>query len=109
VRRTSPSPALALALVLGVWAAAQAVLWAVESAHPRPSTALPRPFLPDVNRAPLRHLLLLPHVGPARARAIVEERASAGPFAGLVDLQRVHGIGPRIAADIRGVATAGAR
>ncbi|MHC4971003.1 MAG: ComEA family DNA-binding protein [Planctomycetota bacterium] len=60
-----------------------------------------------MNRAPERHLLLLPQVGPARARAIVEERARAGPFAGVVDLQRVPGIGPRIAAGIRAVATAG--
>lgn len=95
-------------MVLGVWAASQAVLWAVESAHPRPTAPLPEPFSPDVNRAPLRHLLLLPQVGPARARAIVEERARAGPFAGLVDLQRVPGIGPRIAAGIQEVATAGA-
>jgi DNA uptake protein ComE-like DNA-binding protein len=95
-------------LVLGAWAATQAILWAGESAHPRPSAVLPAPFFPDVNRAPLRHLLLLPHVGPSRARAIVEERARAGPFAGLADLQRVPGIGPRIAAAIRGAATAGA-
>jgi competence protein ComEA len=84
------------------------VSWAVESAHPRPTTPLPEPFSPDINRAPLRHLLLLPHVGPARARAIVEERARAGPFAGLADLQRVRGIGPRIAAGIQEAATASA-
>jgi len=108
VRRPIPSPPLALALVLGVWAAAQAVLWASESVHPRPPAALPEALTPNVNRAPMRHLLLLPQVGPARARAILEERARAGPFAGFVDLQRVHGIGPRIAAGILEVATAGA-
>jgi DNA uptake protein ComE-like DNA-binding protein len=108
VRRPIPSPPLALALALGAWAAAQALLWAVESAPPRPTTALPRALTPDVNRSPMRHLMLLPQVGPARARAIREERARAGPFAGPVDLQRVRGIGPRIAAGILEVATADA-
>jgi competence protein ComEA len=108
VRRPSPSPPLALALVLGVWTAVQAALWAAESAHPRPTAPLPEAFTPDINRAPMRHLLLLPHVGPARARAIVEERVRAGPFAGPIDLQRVPGIGPRIAAGIREVVTASA-
>jgi competence protein ComEA len=107
VRRARPSPPLALALVLSAWTALQGVLWVAERAHPRPSAPLPAAFMPDVNRAPLRHLLLLPRVGPARARAIVEERLRAGPFACLADLQRVSGIGPRIAAGIRSVATAG--
>jgi DNA uptake protein ComE-like DNA-binding protein len=108
VGRLVPSPPLALALVLGAWAAAQAVLWGVESAHPRPPAVLPRALTPNINRSPMRHLMLLPQVGPARARAILEERARAGPFAGPVDLQRVRGIGPRIAAGILEVATAGA-
>lgn len=105
--RTSRSPPVALALVLGGWAAAQALLWAAEGARPRPSAPLPAAFSPDVNRAPQRHLLLLPQVGPARARAIVAERERAGPFADLGELQRVPGIGPRIAAGMRGAATAG--
>jgi len=109
VRRINPSPLVALAVVLSAWTAVQAVLWATECTHPRPSAPLPEAFFPDINRAPMRHLLLLPHVGPARAKAIVEERARAGPFAGPVDLQRVPGIGPRIAAVIREAgATAGA-
>lgn len=104
--RAHPSPPVALALVLAAWAAVQAVLWAAESAYPRPPAPLPPRFSPDVNRAPEHHLLLLPQVGPARARAIVEERARAGPFASLGDLQRVRGIGPSIAAGMRGAATA---
>ena len=49
----------------------------------------------DPNRAPVVLLRRLPGVGPARARAIVEERASGGPFHDLADLGRVPGIGLR--------------
>ena len=49
----------------------------------------------DPNRAPVVLLRRLPGVGPARARAIVEERASGGPFQSLADLARVPGIGQR--------------
>ena len=49
----------------------------------------------DPNRAPLVLLRRLPGVGPARARAIVEERTSGGPFRSLADLARVPGIGLR--------------
>lgn len=49
----------------------------------------------DPNRAPVVLLRRLPGIGPARARAIVEERISGGPFRGLADLARVPGIGPR--------------
>jgi len=54
----------------------------------------PRALLPDLNAAPERHLLLLPGIGPARARAIVEERERGGPFASVSDLRRVRGVGP---------------
>ena len=54
----------------------------------------PPALLPDLNAAPERHLLLLPGIGPARARAIVEERTRSGPFASAGDLARVRGIGP---------------
>ncbi len=85
---------MVLALVL---AAATAALGAMAFAESR-SRALERAGLPalrpDLNAAPERHFLLLPGIGPARARAIVEERSRGGPFASVADLARVRGIGP---------------
>ena len=48
----------------------------------------------DVNRAGAVELERLPGVGPSIAAAIVDEREQGGPFASLDDLQRVSGIGP---------------
>jgi len=47
----------------------------------------------DPNQADSVTLETLPGIGPARARAIIAERA-ARPFASLADLRRVHGLGP---------------
>lgn len=47
----------------------------------------------DPNRADQRTLEVLPGIGPARAEAILHERARA-PFARVDDLLRVPGIGP---------------
>jgi competence protein ComEA len=90
VRTVRHSPPLALALFLAVSAAALGV-----AAAPRVPAAesAPPALLPDLNVSPERHLLLLPGIGPARARAIVEERAN-GPFSSVADLARVRGIGP---------------
>ncbi len=60
----------------------------------------------DINSASEAELRALPSIGPARARAIVEERASAGPFGSASDLQRVRGIGPRTVAEIEPWVTA---
>ena len=46
----------------------------------------------DLNRATVADLVSLPGLGPARARAIVAFRDSAGPFRQLDDLRRVPGI-----------------
>jgi Holliday junction resolvasome RuvABC DNA-binding subunit len=48
----------------------------------------------DPNRADARTLEVLPGIGPARAAAIVAERERR-PFADVVDLERVAGIGPK--------------
>lgn len=87
MRRTDPLPALVLALCLLPAALFHAL-------HERPPAA-PAPPLwrPDLNAAPPRHLVLLPGIGPVRARAIVAERLRE-PFTGIDDLRRVHGIGP---------------
>ncbi len=106
VRRIHLSPSGALALVLAGWAAVDAGRWAAESFRRPAENSLPALLIPDVNRAPARHLLLLPGIGPVRARAIVEERVRAGPFARLADLERVRGIGPRTVLGLRRRATA---
>lgn len=91
---------MALALLL---AAATAALGALAFAGSRARAgdlSGPPALLPDLNAAPERHLLLLPGIGPTRARAIVEERARAGPFASAADLARVRGIGPATVATL---------
>ena len=47
----------------------------------------------DANRADPATLETLPGIGPARARAIVRERARR-PFSSVADLARVRGVGP---------------
>ena len=54
----------------------------------------------DLNRADPRSLEALPAIGPKRAAAIVSTRAQR-PFRNLDDLERVPGIGPGIAGDLR--------
>lgn len=97
VRTARDSPPLALALFLAVATAALGAL-AFAASRPRPWARMAPPaLLPDLNAAPERHLVLLPGIGPARARAIVEERLR-GPFETAGDLSRVRGIGPVTAA-----------
>ena len=48
----------------------------------------------DLNRADAAELDLLPGIGPAKARRIIEHRAAHGPFKRLADLSNVRGIGP---------------
>jgi competence protein ComEA len=55
----------------------------------------------DPNRADAATLECLPGLGPVRARAIVEARAS-GEFRRLEDLDRVPGLGPRTLAGLAG-------
>ena len=52
----------------------------------------------SINRATFDQLTALPGVGPVKARAILAERETGGDFSGPADLQRVHGIGPVLAA-----------
>jgi competence ComEA-like helix-hairpin-helix protein len=51
----------------------------------------------DVNRDAASDLELLPGVGPVKAGALVESRERDGPFECREDLERVRGIGPKIA------------
>ena len=60
----------------------------------------------DVNRAAAHRLQLLPGIGPARAAAIVADRAR-GAYERLDELQRVWGIGPKTLEGLRAWATIG--
>jgi competence protein ComEA len=51
-----------------------------------------------VNTTTADTLVHLPGVGPVLADRIIEERTHGGPFLDSEDLQRVRGIGPRMAA-----------
>ena len=55
-----------------------------------------RDKLVDVNTAGLDELMTLPGIGPARAQAILDDRAENGPFQRPEDLIRVKGIGEGI-------------
>jgi competence ComEA-like helix-hairpin-helix protein len=61
----------------------------------------------DVNRATAVALQAIPGLGPARAKAVVDERLARGPFSTVQDLERVRGIGPATVAKLRPFITAG--
>ncbi len=49
----------------------------------------------DINRAAAEDLELLPGLGPALSRRLVEYRESNGPFARIEDIVQVQGIGAK--------------
>jgi competence protein ComEA len=55
----------------------------------------------DLDRADVQALERLPRIGPALAARIVDDRKSNGPYGSLEELQRVRGIGPKLAAVLR--------
>jgi len=55
----------------------------------------------DINRATEAEWDELPGIGPAKARAIVEDRERNGPFRSIDDLARVKGIGPKLLERLR--------
>ncbi len=54
----------------------------------------------DINQADWPELALLPQIGEALAKRIVEDRQKRGPFMAPQDLARVKGIGPKTLADL---------
>lgn len=59
----------------------------------------------DLNRAGGEELDLLPGIGPAKAERIVEDRQANGPFRGVDDLARVHGITATMVDELRDLVT----
>jgi DNA uptake protein ComE-like DNA-binding protein len=66
---------------------------------PEPASGLAGPV--DVDRAGAEDIELLPWIGPVVASRIVANRDSFGPFGSIEGLERVRGIGPRLADRLR--------
>lgn len=77
---------------------------------PKPATpAIPKPPAPsgklNVNKATQAELELLPGIGPAMAKRIVDYRTAHGLFKRLEDLDKVNGIGPKTLDKLRPLVT----
>src|SRR5207248_3974205 len=59
----------------------------------------------NINKASQAELELLPQVGPAMAKKIMDYRALHGPFKTIADLDKVKGIGPKKLAKIAPLVT----
>ncbi|MDZ7631298.1 MAG: helix-hairpin-helix domain-containing protein [Gemmatimonadaceae bacterium] len=59
----------------------------------------------DVDRADVVALERLPRIGPALAARIVADREARGAYGSVEALQRVRGIGPKLAGALRGHVT----
>jgi len=68
----------------------------------RSESADPGHVLVDINTAGRRELMRLPGIGSELAARIISEREQNGPYANLLDFQRVRGIGPKKAAMLAG-------
>src|SRR5258705_11570861 len=55
----------------------------------------------NVNSATAAELELLPGIGPALAKRIIDDRAAHGPFKSVGELDRVQGIGPQTIEHLR--------
>lgn len=65
----------------------------VELATPPPQVVNASANAVNVNAANSSQLESLPGIGPAKARAIIEDREANGPFGSCSDLTRVNGVG----------------
>ncbi len=89
----------------------------VPSVAPAPSVPAPKPAAPaipmppassgklNVNKATPAELELLPGIGPAMAKRIVDYRTAHGLFKRLEDLDKVNGIGPKTLDKLRPLVT----
>lgn len=77
-------------ILLTLCIAAAAIAYSGRSA---PALKAAPTFAVNINTADAATLELLPRIGPALARRIIEHRAAHGPYGALGDLDRVPGIG----------------
>ena len=59
----------------------------------------------NINKASIKELMQLPHIGGERAQNIIEFRKKHGGFKSVGELRRVTGIGPKIFKDIEDLVT----
>ena len=58
-----------------------------------------------INKASIKELMQLPHIGGERAQNIIEYRKTQGGFKSVGELKRVTGIGPKIFKDVEDLVT----
>lgn len=66
-----------------------------------PGGVVQMPTRLNINTAMDYELTMLPGIGPAKARAILQYREEHGPFSTLEEMVKVRGIGPEILEAIR--------
>lgn len=92
--------ALAALLVLGLALTKHRRLASAQPIDVLPGSAEAYRLRLDVNAASWQELAVLPGIGEAKARAIVAERETNGPFSSTSDLDRVPGIGGKTIEDL---------
>ncbi|MGH7963494.1 MAG: ComEA family DNA-binding protein [Candidatus Binatia bacterium] len=61
----------------------------------------------NLNTADAKALEMLPGIGPAKAKAIIEHREKNGPFKTVDDLNSVSGVGDKTLEDVKDKVTVG--
>jgi competence ComEA-like helix-hairpin-helix protein len=59
----------------------------------------------NINKASIKELMQLPHIGEKRAMSIIEYRKTYGSFKNAYELSRIPSIGPKIFKDIEDLVT----
>ncbi|MBM4036037.1 MAG: helix-hairpin-helix domain-containing protein [Planctomycetes bacterium] len=93
-------------LLIG-WAGARYVLSYLRAPAPvrKLEAGEPIAYRVDINGAGASELDLLPGIGPAKAKRIVEFRDANGPFGSAADLAKVPGISRQCVEGLRGLVT----